>query len=100
MYQGMNFNPFPAVNDNSDILFWQIVLPVMAVVIPWAMWGEILRMFRVLGRMRLLNRVDQRQNAKAQAARRREQKVRRDMTLNDQTPEKGAPNQVDKTPGA
>jgi len=93
----MNFHPFPAVNYNSDTLFWQIVLPVMAVVVPWAMWGEILRMVRVLGRARLLNRVDQRQNAKAQAARRREQKVRRDMSLNDQMPEKGAPTKVDKT---
>lgn len=27
----MNFDPMPAVNDHSDILFWMIALPVMSV---------------------------------------------------------------------
>jgi hypothetical protein len=84
----MNFDPFPAVNDHSDILFWQIVLPVMALVVPWAMWNEILRMFRMFGRARLLNRVDQKQNAKVKAAQRREQTLRRKMTLKEEEAEK------------
>jgi hypothetical protein len=79
----MNFDPFPAVKEHSDILFWQIVLPFMAVVVPWAMWNEILRLFRMFGRIRLLNRVDQKQNAKAKAAQRRDRKLRRSITLKE-----------------
>jgi hypothetical protein len=88
VYQGMNFDPFPAVRNNSDILFWEIVLPVMAVVVPWAMWNDILRMFRMFGRVRLLSRVDQKQNAKVKAAQRREQTMRRKMTMKGEDDEK------------
>jgi len=86
-YFGMNFDPFPAVNNNSDILFWQIMLPVMAVVVPWALWTDIERMFRMFGRARLLSRVDQKQNAKVKAAQRREQTLRRRMSTKEE-PEK------------
>jgi hypothetical protein len=90
VYQGMNFNPFPVVKEHSDILFWQIMLPVMAVVVPWAMWNEILRIFRMFGRVRLLSRVDQKQNAKVKAARRREQTLRRKMSVKEEEGEKSA----------
>ncbi|KIM32024.1 hypothetical protein M408DRAFT_327383 [Serendipita vermifera MAFF 305830] len=82
-YFGMNFKPFPAVDEHTDILFWQIVLPVMAVVLPWAMWGDIRRMFRRIGRMRLLNRVDERQSAKAKTARRHARNLQRGATMKE-----------------
>ena len=78
----MNFDPFPAVKEHSDILFWQIVLPVMAVVVPWAMWGDILRMFRTVGRMRLLSRVEEKQSAKVKTAQ-RHARIQRNRTMKE-----------------
>jgi hypothetical protein len=72
----MNFDPMPAVQKHSDILFWQIAVPVMAVVIPLAMWGDIVKVFRLLGSMRLLTRVEKKQKAKAKTAKRTERKRR------------------------
>jgi hypothetical protein len=42
-YFGMNFEPMWSVNHNSDILFWKIALPVMAVLIPLFTWADIMR---------------------------------------------------------
>jgi len=83
----MNFDPFPVVKTHSDTFFWELVLPVMAVIVPWAMWSDILRMFRMFGRVRLLSRVDQKQNAKVKAAQRREQTLRQKMIMEEE-PEK------------
>ena len=79
----MNFKPFPAVDEHSDTLFWQIVLPVMAVVVPWALWNDIIRMFRTIGRMRLLSRVDEKQSAKAKTAQRHARVLKRNATLKE-----------------
>ncbi|KAI0779003.1 hypothetical protein BD413DRAFT_490249 [Trametes elegans] len=40
-YFGMNFDPMWSVNQNSDLLFWKIAIPVMAVLVPWFMWNDI-----------------------------------------------------------
>lgn len=42
-YFGMNFEPMWSVNQNSDLLFWQISLPVMAVVVPLFLMSDIKR---------------------------------------------------------
>lgn len=43
-YFGMNFNQdhFPALH-HGDIFFWEVALPILAVVIPIFMWSDIIR---------------------------------------------------------
>ncbi|KAK0209054.1 hypothetical protein DFS33DRAFT_498400 [Desarmillaria ectypa] len=43
-YFGMNFSTMWSVANNSDILFWEIAIPVMCLVIPLAIWPDIMRM--------------------------------------------------------
>ncbi|KAF9564956.1 magnesium transporter [Agrocybe pediades] len=40
-YFGMNFTPMWSVNNNSDLLFWKIALPIMVLVVPLALWGDL-----------------------------------------------------------
>lgn len=42
----MNFTPMWSVNANSDLLFWEIAIPVMMVVIPLFLWSDFRRMGR------------------------------------------------------
>ncbi|KAH8119713.1 hypothetical protein DFH11DRAFT_1753526 [Phellopilus nigrolimitatus] len=43
-YFGMNFEAMWSVMHHSDLLFWEIALPVMAVIIPLFMWPDFERM--------------------------------------------------------
>lgn len=43
--QGMNFESMWSVDQHSDLLFWIIALPVMAIVVPIFMWSDIERMW-------------------------------------------------------
>ncbi|KAI1786797.1 hypothetical protein LXA43DRAFT_1032081 [Ganoderma leucocontextum] len=43
-YFGMNFTPMWSVNNNSDLLFWEIAIPLMIVVIPLFLWNDFTRM--------------------------------------------------------
>ncbi|TFK24278.1 hypothetical protein FA15DRAFT_669718 [Coprinopsis marcescibilis] len=47
-YFGMNFDYMWSVKQRSDVLFWQIALPCMAVVIPLFLWNDIVRGFRYM----------------------------------------------------
>ncbi|KAG1742775.1 uncharacterized protein EDB91DRAFT_297885 [Suillus paluster] len=42
-YFGMNFDPMWSVNTHSEVFFWKIAIPVMAVVIPLFMWPDLMR---------------------------------------------------------
>ncbi|EJF56318.1 hypothetical protein DICSQDRAFT_175000 [Dichomitus squalens LYAD-421 SS1] len=45
---GMNLTPMWSVNHNSDLLFWEIATPVILIVVPLFMWGDIRRMMHYL----------------------------------------------------
>ncbi|TBU21452.1 hypothetical protein BD311DRAFT_734402 [Dichomitus squalens] len=50
-YFGMNFTPMWSVNHNSDLLFWEIAIPVILIVVPLFMWGDIRRMRHYLDKI-------------------------------------------------
>ncbi|RDB29445.1 Cobalt/magnesium transport protein CorA [Hypsizygus marmoreus] len=47
-YFGMNFDPMWSVNKNSDLLFWEIAIPVMAIVIPAFCLPDIYRLIHYM----------------------------------------------------
>ncbi|ESK93464.1 putative magnesium -like protein [Moniliophthora roreri MCA 2997] len=47
-YFGMNFDPMWSVQQNSDLLFWEIAIPVMCVVIPLFLMPDIKRILRYI----------------------------------------------------
>ncbi|KAF6754206.1 magnesium transporter [Ephemerocybe angulata] len=49
-YFGMNFNWMWSVQKNSDVLFWIIALPLMAIVIPMFMMDDIKRGIHYIGK--------------------------------------------------
>jgi len=40
-YFGMNFSVMFSVNEHSDLFFWEVALPLMAVITPLFMWSDI-----------------------------------------------------------
>ncbi|TFK42085.1 hypothetical protein BDQ12DRAFT_645556 [Crucibulum laeve] len=65
-YFGMNFTPMWSVDQNSDLLFWKIAIPVMAVLIPLFMYDDIRKAVR-----HLKQRMATREAVKAFAEKRR-----------------------------
>lgn len=84
----MNFAIMPSVQAHSDLLFWEIALPMMALILPWALWGEIRKVFRYIRKNMLLNRVEKRQVKKVQSAKQAERIRRRTLEKNDKASER------------
>jgi len=56
-YFGMNFD-FMMVQGNSDIMFWIIALPIMAVLLPLFLWNDMVRAVHYLQKRLLARRVE------------------------------------------
>jgi hypothetical protein len=74
----MNFDPMPSVNNHSDVLFWEIALPFMAVIIPLFLWTDIRRLFHYFKKRTVISAV-----RKAQS--RRARRMKRDMVDRSET---------------
>ncbi|PBK76542.1 hypothetical protein ARMSODRAFT_948349 [Armillaria solidipes] len=59
-YFGMNFATMWSVQSNSDLLFWEIAIPVMCLVIPLAIWPDIMRMVHYVKKKMLTRKAVQR----------------------------------------
>ena len=56
--QGMNFDNMWSVKHNhSDIIFWEIALPVLAFCIPLFLWGDIMRVAHYLKKRWLARKI-------------------------------------------
>ncbi|KAF8814460.1 magnesium transporter [Phlegmacium glaucopus] len=47
-YFGMNFNPFWAVNNNTDLFFWKVAIPILVFVTPLALLGDLKKLWKYL----------------------------------------------------
>jgi len=45
-YFGMNFDPFWAIHNNSDLFFWKIAIPILAIVTPLALFSDLRNLWR------------------------------------------------------
>ena len=44
----MNFTEFWSVNNNSDVFFWELAIPIIVAVTAVFMWGDFVRIFHYL----------------------------------------------------
>jgi hypothetical protein len=54
----MNFEAMWSVQQNSDVLFWEIAIPMMVVVVTIFFWSEFGRMFERLKRKMQHKKID------------------------------------------
>jgi len=60
-YFGMNFpNMWSIMHNHSDLLFWEIAIPLMAVVVPTFFYGDLVRMVHYIQKKVLVTKVQQR----------------------------------------
>lgn len=57
-YFGMNFSAMWSVQNNSDLLFWEIAIPVMIVVTLLFMWNDIKRAFHYVQKRLVARKID------------------------------------------
>jgi hypothetical protein len=75
----MNFDPFPAVNSHSDILFWEIAVPLMCIVVPFFLWSDIRRVVSYFRKKMLIQKVEKKQIRRAKTIKIAEKQRRRSM---------------------
>ncbi|KAL1738815.1 hypothetical protein HDZ31DRAFT_50408, partial [Schizophyllum fasciatum] len=49
--QGMNFTEFWSVNNNSDLFFWELAIPIIVAVTTVFMWGDFVRIEHYLQKL-------------------------------------------------
>ena len=54
----MNFARFGLVQKHADLIYWEIALPVLAVILPLAFWEDIVKVSKYIGKMKLISRAE------------------------------------------
>ncbi|KAI0673968.1 hypothetical protein C8Q78DRAFT_663457 [Trametes maxima] len=57
-YFGMNFDPMWSVQQNSDVLFWEIAIPVMIVVVTSFLWNDLKGMVHYMEKRMKRHQID------------------------------------------
>jgi len=61
-YFGMNFEAMWSVKGHTDLLFWEIAIPVMAILIPLFTWSDLVKMYHYGQKKVWTKRLDKRLN--------------------------------------
>jgi Mg2+ and Co2+ transporter CorA len=56
--QGMNFEAMWSVNKHTDLLFWEIAIPMMILIVIIFFWSEFGRMFERLRKRMQYKKID------------------------------------------
>jgi hypothetical protein len=64
----MNFVRFGLVQEHQDLLYWEIALPVLAIILPLAFWEDIIKMSKYIGKMKLISRAERSHSTRVQWA--------------------------------
>jgi len=67
-YCGMNFARFGLVQKHADLIYWEIALPVLAVILPLAFWEDIVKVSKYIGKMKLISRAERSHSTRVQWA--------------------------------